>query len=61
MKVKKSIFEAYDMLFHYSWSARYDGFTDFETFQLVKKGDYNDALMRCAHIKQYVISQGVKL
>ncbi|MGI9192774.1 MAG: hypothetical protein ACR2IL_11700 [Chitinophagaceae bacterium] len=61
MKVKTSIFIAYDTLFEYSWSARYDGFTDFDTFQIVKKGDYNDALMRCAHIKQYVKSQGVKL
>ncbi len=61
MKVKKEVFEAYDTLFEYSWTSRYDGFTDFETFQLLKKLDYTDALKRCDYIKSYLISNGVSL
>jgi HEPN domain len=59
MKVKSEVFEAYDTLFEYSWTSRYDGFTDFETFQILKKADYEDALKRCEYIKKYVISKGV--
>jgi hypothetical protein len=61
MQVKKDIFEAYDTLFEYSWTSRYDGFTDFETFQMLKRSDYTDALKRYEYIKQYVISNGVSL
>ncbi|WP_176954563.1 hypothetical protein [Niabella drilacis] len=40
LTVKSDIYEAYDALFTYSWTARYDGFSDFETFQELKKYDH---------------------
>lgn len=61
MQVKENIFKAYDILFEYSRSARYNGFTDFDTFQQLKKADYEDALKRWDYIKKYIIEKGVPL
>jgi hypothetical protein len=61
MQVKRSIFEDYDTLFEYSWTARYDGFTNFETFQNLKKGDHLDAVKRVDQIRRYAMANGVSL
>lgn len=59
LQIKNDVFEAYDALFEYSWMSRYDGFTDLETFQEIKKMDYNDAIRRCNYIKSYAVRLGV--
>jgi hypothetical protein len=61
IQFKKDAFYAYDQLFEYSRTARYDGFTSFEDFQELKKADYEDALIRYEYLKQYIISQGLKV
>ena len=58
-KVKSDVFYSFDRLFEYSRTARYDGFTDFNTFQQLKKADYIDALKICEYIKNYVRKNGV--
>lgn len=59
LKIKDDIFYAYDVLFEYSRTARYDGFTDFDTFQIMKKSDLIDAIRRFKYIKKYIVEQGI--
>lgn len=61
MQVKNSFFTSFDRLFEYSRNARYNGFTDFDTFTELKKHDYTDALKIYDFIKSYVQEQGVSL
>lgn len=61
LQVKNDFFNSFDNIFEYSQVARYKGFTDFETFQALKKADYNHALIIYTYLKEYVVSQGVIL
>lgn len=61
MQIKKDAYYAYDQLFEYSRTARYEGFIDFDEFQLLKKADYEDAIRRFDYFKKYIASQGVVL
>jgi hypothetical protein len=59
MMISKKAFESYDQLFEYSWTSRYSGFTDFDTFQALMKGDHIDAKRYYDYFRNYVIGQGV--
>lgn len=61
LQVKKDVFNSYDRIFTYSWTARYDGFLDLNIFLTAKKSDLKDAEMIHDYIRAYVISSGVKL
>jgi len=61
MPFKSDAFDAFDQLFEYSCAARYNGFTDFDTFQELKKKDYEESLKLYSYIKKYIVSQGVIL
>lgn len=59
LQIKQDVFYAFDQLFEYSRSARYNGFTDFEDFQSLKKADYEDAVKRFEYFRRYITSNGV--
>lgn len=58
---KSKAFDAYDMLFEYSQSARYSGITDFETWQSIKQTDHKHALSLYQYLKTYIKAEGVEI
>lgn len=61
LQVPNNVFEHYNVLFEYSWTARYDGIYNFDVFEKAKEADYNDAVPRLEHLRKYVLAKGVTL
>lgn len=61
MPISDTAYSNYMQLFHYSQDARYDGFEDIETFNELKKLDYEHAYKCFSDFKKFIISSGVKI
>jgi hypothetical protein len=61
MSLTKGAWRDYNALFHYSQTARYNGITDFETFEKLKEADYFFAKQNLEKFKRYLLSVGLKL
>lgn len=61
MPIKPFAWKAYKAMKNYSRTARYDGITDFETFEELKKDDYKFCLENFETFKSYMKSQGIEL
>lgn len=61
IQFKNDAFYAFDLLFEYSQTARYKGFTNMKDFQILKKADYEDAIKKYNYLKSYIESQGVTI
>jgi hypothetical protein len=61
MRISRGAWREYKSLFNYSRTARYEGITDFETFQLLKEKDHDFCLIHLDNFRKYIESQGVVL
>jgi hypothetical protein len=61
MRITRGAWHDYKAIWKYSQASRYDGFTDAETFELLKQRDHAECLKHLAGFKQYVHMQGVNL
>jgi hypothetical protein len=62
MRVSKNAWYEYKKLLHYSRNSRYDGIdTDFETFELIMKVDYEECLKHLDTFKKYIKGQGLEI
>jgi hypothetical protein len=62
MSFKSKAFDNYDILFTYSWEARYEGITrDYTTWLEIREADYRHALKLYQYLKDYVTGEGVQL
>lgn len=61
MPITKGAWREYNALFQYSQTARYNGITDFETFEKLKEYDYNFAKKNLENFKKYLASVGLKM
>ena len=59
MPITNNAWREYKALFDYSKTARYEGFTDFKTYNELKEGDYNKCLVHLANFKKYIEGKGV--
>lgn len=57
MRITENAWEAYSEMLYYSKTARYDGITDDETFEALKKVDYSYAIKKLAFFKKYIQGQ----
>ena len=60
MPISKGAWREYNSLYQYSQTARYDGITDFETFERLKQGDYGYCVKNLENFKKYLQSVGLK-
>ncbi len=61
MRITKSAWREYKTLFNYSRTSRYEGITDFETFELLKQSDHSFCVKHLDNFKKYIESQGISL
>ncbi|NMH28488.1 hypothetical protein [Flavobacterium silvaticum] len=61
MAISKNAWNEYKSLFRYSQVARYEGITDFETFQKLKESDHGFCVLHLDKFKKYLKGQGVDL
>lgn len=61
IQFKSKAFDNFDTLFEYSQSARYHGFTDFDTFQQIKRKDYEHSLALYKYLREYIKCEGVEI
>ena len=61
MKISRNACREYKSLFQYSKTARYEGFTDFNTFQKLKQIDYSYCMQHLDNFKKYIKGQGIKI
>ena len=59
MKITQNAWREYKSLFNYSRTSRYEGITDFETFEKLKQIDYSFCLVHLENFKKYIKGQGV--
>jgi len=61
MPISNTAYSNYMSLFHYSQTARYDGFNDINIFNELMKNDYSHALNCFDQFKKFIVSSGVSL
>ena len=61
MKITRGAWREYKTLFNYSRTARYEGITDFVTFEKLKKADHYYCLQHLENFKKYIKGQGIDL
>jgi hypothetical protein len=61
MPISKTAYDNYMNLFHYSQSARYEGFKSPELFQAARKNDHEHACKCFRDFRKFIISSGVRL
>lgn len=61
MPISDTAYDNYMRLFHYSQSARYDGFENVDVFNKMKKADYAHALKCFENFEKFIISSGIKI
>ncbi|MHB8261752.1 MAG: HEPN domain-containing protein [Bacteroidia bacterium] len=61
MRISRTAWREYKNLFNYSRTARYEGITDFETFEKLKQVDHSFCLIHLDNFKKYIEGQGVDL
>jgi HEPN domain len=61
MRITKGAWREYKNLFNYSRTARYEGITDVDTFELLKQQDHSYCLIHLENFKKYIESQGISL
>jgi hypothetical protein len=61
MKITRGAWREYKNLFNYSRTARYEGITDFETFEKLKQLDHSYCLTHLDNFKKYIQSQGITI
>ncbi len=59
MRIKRGAWLEYKRLFDYSRTARYEGFTDIESFNELKKNDHELCLKHLDNFKKHIKSQGL--
>ena len=59
MKITRGAWREYKNLFNYSRTSRYEGITDFETFEKLKEIDHTYCVKHLENFKKYIISQGI--
>ncbi|MEJ7679086.1 MAG: hypothetical protein WKG06_14770 [Segetibacter sp.] len=59
MPISKTAYQNYMSLFHYSQTARYDGYTDITVFNAINRGNYSHALQCLNDFKKFIQSSGV--
>ena len=59
MTISKNAWLEYKALFRYSQTARYEGITDFETYNELKKIDYKECVKHLGKFKKYIEGKGV--
>lgn len=60
MMISKGAWKNYKALFRYSQTARYEGITDFDTYNKIKEIDYKQSLIHLENFKKYIEGQGLK-
>ncbi len=60
MAITKGAWREYNALYQYSQTARYNGITDFDTFEKLKETDYKFAVQNLGKFKKYLKSVGLK-
>jgi uncharacterized protein (UPF0332 family) len=61
-RITKNAWREYKSLLQYSKTSRYNGIdTDFETFEMLMKSDYQYCLQHLDNFKKYVKSQGLEI
>jgi hypothetical protein len=61
MNISRGAWREYKNLFRYSQTARYEGITDFDTFEKLKQIDHSFCLKHLDNFKKYIESQGITL
>lgn len=61
MRISKNAWREYKSLLQYSQTARYNGITDINTFQELKRIDHSYCLVHLDKFKKYVVGQGVEI
>lgn len=61
MPLPSKAWSNYSIMYRYSMACRYDGFTDPDTFEEIKRTDYNHALQCLNGFKGYIKGQGVPI
>lgn len=61
MKISRNAWSEYKNLYHYSRTARYEGITDFETFEKLKQIDHRFCLTHLQNFKSYIKGQGIEI
>jgi hypothetical protein len=61
MKIKRGAWVDYKSLYRYSKSSRYEGITDNDTFEKIKKVDHSFCLVHLENFKKYVKAQNIEI
>ena len=61
MPISRNAWRDYHQLYRYSQSARYNGITDFETWEKLKEADHKSCLEHLENFKKYIEGQGLAL
>jgi hypothetical protein len=61
LAIKRTAFKNYRNLYQYSKTARYEGFTDFDTFEKLKEVDHSYCLKHLSDFQKYIESRGISL
>ena len=61
MKISRNAWREYKNLYNYSRTARYEGITDFETFEKLKQTDHSYCIKHLENFKKYIQWQGVEI
>ena len=61
MKITRNAWREYKNLFNYSRTSRYEGITDFSTFEKLKQIDHSYCLTHLDNFKKYMQGQGLKI
>lgn len=61
MAITEAAWRNYDALWNYSHTARYDGVTDIDTFNILRKHDHFYCLQHLDFIKKYVKGKGLDI
>jgi hypothetical protein len=59
MRINKGAWSDYKSLYQYSKSSRYEGITDIDTFEKIKKIDHSYCLIHLENFKKYMKSQSI--
>jgi hypothetical protein len=61
MKITKNAWREYKTLFNYSRTARYEGYSDSNTFEQLMQNDHKFCMIHLENFKKYVQGQGVAI
>lgn len=61
MRLSRNAWREYKNLFNYSRTARYEGITDFATFEKLKQIDHSYCVQHLDNFKSYLRSQGLPI